>query len=184
VQRSYEGLEQRLTAYVNQPVDRVWSPWPLEASSIRQFCGMVEDANPAYWDETIAAESRFGRLIAPPHALMALAIDAWWLPAHQQAELDRVKASTAEAKARAVLAEYGMTTVTVVEREEEYFAPYGPGDGRIGRERRVTAISPVKQTKVGPGVFFTYEIDYFTERSDEPVARARNVTLIYEGGTR
>jgi len=178
----YEDLERRLAEYVGRPAARVWSPWPLEASSIRQFCGAVEDANPMYWDEALAAASRFGRLIAPPHALMSLAIDAWWLPADQQAELDRVKAESDEAKARAVLAEFGMRTVTVVEREEEYFAPFGPGDGRIGRERRVTAISPVKRTKVGTGVFFTYEIDYFTERADTLVARARNVTLIYEGG--
>ena len=66
-------------------------------------------------------------------------------------------------------------------REEEYFEPFGPGDGRLAMEDRFVAVSDIKNTKVGPGVFFTYEIDYYTERDNRLVGRARNVTLIYNG---
>jgi hypothetical protein len=181
---SFDGLEERLQPFINRTAARVWSAWPLESSAVRAYCSAVEDANPVYWNADVAERSRFGRLIAPPHALMSLNIDAWWLPADLQAEVDRQRAESPEMQARAVLAEYGLRTVTVVEREEEYLEPFGPGDGRMGRDRRVTSVSPVKTTKVGRGVFLTYEIEYFTERTEQLVARARNVTLIYNGESR
>jgi uncharacterized protein len=176
----YADLDEKLRPFIGVKADRVWSAWPLEASAVRAYCSAVEDANPVYWDEQVAARSRFGRLIAPPHALMSLNIDAWWLPPYLRAEVDRARAANPEIQARAVLAEYGLRAVTVVDREEEYLEPFGPGDGRMGRDRWVAGISPVKRTKVGTGVFMTYEIEYYTEREEKLVARARNVTLLYD----
>jgi acyl dehydratase len=177
----YSGLDEKLRPFIREKAARIWSAWPLEASAVRAYCSAVEDANPVYWDEQVAVRSRFGRLIAPPHALMSLNIDAWWLPPYLRDEVDRQRAANPEMRARAVLADYGLQTVTVVDREEEYLEPFGPGDGRMGRDRWISAISPVKRTKVGTGVFMTYEIEYYTEREERLVARARNVTLIYNG---
>ena len=134
-----------------------------------------------YWHAETANASRFGRIIAPPHALMSFNIDAWWLPDYLREEVAQARETTAESKIREILASYGFTTITVVEREEEYFEPFGPDDGRMGRDRRVTAVSPVKQTKVGVGVFMTYEIEYHTQHNERLVAKAKNVTLLYDG---
>lgn len=177
----YIGIEAKLAPFIGKYAPRVWSAYPIETSFIQQFCGAVEDSNPVYWQADIAEASRFGRLIAPPHGLMSFNIDAWWLPESQRAEMDAARLATPEANIRKILADHGFTTITVVERVEEYFDPYGPEDGRMGRDRRVTAVSPVKRTKVGPGVFMTYEIEYYTENNDRLVAAARNVTLLYDG---
>ena len=143
------------------------------------FCGAIEDRNPVYWDERIATKSRFGRIIAPPQFLMAANVPPPWLPDYLKDDFDRESSTNSEAQARAILAEYGFTTVTVVNRVDEYLEPFGPGDGRIRRERRVTSISPIKETKVGRGVFFTYETEFFRESDGEQIGRSRNVTLIY-----
>ena len=68
-----------------------------------------------------------------------------------------------------------MTLVAVYEHR------FGPGAVRIGQRDRLVGVSPVKKTRVGPGVFMTTEIDYVTESRGETVARARNVLLMYDG---
>lgn len=181
LKEKYAGLADQLAPYIGEYAPRVWSAYPLETTAIQQFCGMVEDANPVYWQPEVAKTSRFGRVIAPPQGLMAFNIDAWWLPEYLRGQVEQARTSTPEGKIREILASYGFTTVTVVEREEEYLEPFGPEDGHIGRDRRVTAVSPVKQTKVGPGVFMTYEIEYHTQHNERLVAIARNVTLLYDG---
>lgn len=177
----YEGLQDKVAPFIGKYAPRVWSAYPIEETAIRQFCGAVEDSNPVYWHAEIAKTSRFGRLIAPPQGLMSFNIDAWWLPEYLRGEVEQVRESTPETKIREILASYGFTTITVVEREEEYIQPFGPDDGRMGRDRRVTAVSPVKRTKVGPGVFMTYEIEYHTQHNERLVATAKNVTLLYDG---
>jgi len=178
---SYYAMHERIAPLLGVYAPRVWSSYPIEQTAIQAFCGAVEDSNPVYWDAEIAAASRFGRLIAPPHGLMSFNIDAWWLPEYLRHDVESARHETAEAQIRGILAEYGFATVTVVERAEEYFEPFGPEDGHIGRDRRVTDVSAVKKTKVGSGVFLTYEIDYFTQRKERRVATARNVTLLYDG---
>ena len=177
-------LRERLKPLLNKPGPRKWSARPVELAAILNFCETVQDANPIYWDPDTAAVSRFGRVIAPPQALMTLALDPPWIPQFikdRAADEEAKRANSPQNQARAILREYGFTTVTVVSREEEYFEPFGPGDGLLGLIDRVATVSDVKKTRVGPGVFFTYEIDYHTERADRLVARARNVTLIYDG---
>ena len=56
----------------------------INETAIRYFCEVVEDGNPAYWDGDFAAKSRFGRLIAPPQALMSMTFPAWWTPGYIQ----------------------------------------------------------------------------------------------------
>ena len=179
-----EQLQARIEPFLGKTGPTRWSARPIERSAVWNFCEAVEDANPVYWDEEAAAKSRFGRLIAPPQALMALNMQAWWLPqflrdraAEEEAALGPSPASLAFEVAR----EFGFVTATNVTRDEEYLQPFGPGDGRIGQRDRLVNVSPIKKTKVGPGVFLTTEIDFLVETKDEPIARAKNVLLLYNG---
>lgn len=179
------ALQAQLAPYIGVTGPRQWSARPIETSAIWNFLEAVEDGNPVYWDREFAEASRFGRPIAPPQAIFALSMRAFWLPDWLKARAAAAEAGMSPsplAEFRAVLAGHGFTTVTVVNREEEYFAPFGPGDGRIGMEERVVSASPIKQTKVGPGVFYTFDVDYYTERDNRLVARARSVFLLYNGG--
>lgn len=162
-----------------------WSRNEINVAEIWNFCEAVEDANPVYWDEQTAGASRFGRLIAPPQALLSFMMGRSWAPEYvRRREADQIEAQGAdpEDRVREILAAHGFATATAVTRKEEYFEPFGPGDGRIRQAVRVEEVSPVKETKVGPGVFVTTTVDYRTEHPDRLVARATLVILRYAGG--
>lgn len=179
-------LRVRLEPYLDQSGPQRWSARPIDASAVWNFCEAVEDANPVYWDSEIATSSQFGRMIAPPQALMALTMGAWWLPPFLREREEARQAGLPPAPsmmAHEIVKEFGFGTATNVTREEEYLQPFGPGDGRIGQTDRLVDVSVIKQTKVGKGVFLTSEIDYVTEANGQLIARARNVLLMYDGST-
>lgn len=159
-----------------------WSPIEISSTSIRDFCTAVEDANPCYWDESRATASRFGRLIAPPQALLSFCMKPSWEPDYLSSKSDLSADSDPEDSIRDVLASFGYRTATAVRRKEIYLTPFGPGDGRIRQAVTCTDVGPIKQTKVGPGVFVSTVIDYRVERDDVAVAQAELVILRYAGG--
>jgi hypothetical protein len=180
------SLHEALAPLLNKQGPINWSPRPIDASAVWNFCESVEDGNPVYWDEAAGEASRFGRMIAPPQALMALSMGAWWLPPFLK---ERAAAEVKDfgpipgATSHQIAVDFGFGTATNVTREEEYFEPFGPGDGRLGHADTLVDVSPIKQTRVGKGVFLTTEMDYITEKSGTLVARARNVLLMYDGST-
>ena len=155
----------------------------INAPMIWNFCEAVEDANPVYWDEEYAKQSRFGRLIAPPHMIMTMAGGHWWAPDYireRDAKAVADQGESAPAKVMEIVREHGYTTATNVTREDEFLEPYGPGDGRLKSSSKVVDVSEEKQTAVGKGVFITSIIDYRTENDDRLVVRARNILLMYD----
>lgn len=170
-------IARRLGPLLGEPGPHIRSDRPIDTTAIWNFCEAVQDANPVYWDGEAAARSRFGRLIAPPQALMSLNMWAWWLPPSLRAPDAPM---TPGGEARAVLKEYGFGRVLFTKREEEYLEPFGPGDGHFLQQEQLTAVSPVKRTAVGRGVFCTTTIIFSVEASRVPVARATNVALIHE----
>jgi acyl dehydratase len=159
---------------------------PITESDVRRFCEMVEDGNPAYWDEEFARASRFGRLISPPQSLFAMTFGAWWTPAHVEASLAEEMAAlnqdTDAIDAGAIYAicdRFGYVVNTVAGQETEYLAPFGPGDGRIKIRSMTLDVSPEKTVRVGKGVFITSVTEYRTERADELIGRSRLVLLRY-----
>lgn len=62
-QRSY--LTEEVMGYVGR-MGRQSRPLPVEVLPCRRFAEAVEDANPLYWDQDAAAESCYGRIVAPP----------------------------------------------------------------------------------------------------------------------
>lgn len=181
----HDELHAELAPYIGRLGPWRWSRTEINTAEIWNFCEAVEDANPVYWDAQTARTSRFGRLIAPPQSLLSIMMGRPWAPDYV---LERERAEFAaqgedpEDRVRDILAAHGFSTATAVTRKEEYFEPFGPGDGRIRQAVRVESVSPVKQTKVGPGVFVTTAVDYRTEHADLLIARATLVILRYAGG--
>ncbi|GAA1267511.1 MaoC family dehydratase N-terminal domain-containing protein [Pseudonocardia aurantiaca] len=177
-------LRDRLEPFLGRDGPLRWSARPIETAAVWNFCEAVEDANPVYWDAEQAIASRFGRMIAPPQALMALNMAAWWLPDFLRERAEQREKELGPSPSSLVydiVRELGFTTATNVTREEEYLEPFGPGDGRMGQTDRLVHVSDVKQTRVGRGVFLTTEIEYITEVDETVVAKARNVLLMYDG---
>lgn len=178
-----------------QPYLDKWGPYRLtrdevNTTAIRYFCEVVEDANPVYWDPEFAKQTRFGRLIAPPQAVFSMAFQPWWTPDYVVQKLERDAAAMSEGVAEAgggevhqLANEYGYTVVTVTDTENEYIAPFGPGDGRLKTRGMTVDVSEEKQTRPGKGVFITSVTEYRTEVDDRLVARSTMVVLYYDPTT-
>lgn len=178
-----------------QPYLNKWGPYRLtrdevNTTAIRYFCEVVEDANPVYWDAEFAKQTRFGRVIAPPQAVFSMTFQPWWTPDYVAEKLERDSAAMSEGAAESNGAElfqmasaYGYVTVTVTDTENEYIAPFGPGDGRLKTRSKTVDVSEEKQTRPGKGVFISSVTEYRTEVGDRLVARSSMVVLHYDPAT-
>jgi len=172
-----EQIARLVARIVATPGPAIRSDRPIDHSAVMNFCEAVQDANPVYWDLDAARASRFGRLIAPPQSLMALNMWAWWLPPAMR----RTGApSTPTAQLRAILAPFGFDRILFTRRDEEYFEPFGPGDGHVIVQEQLQSVSAVKRTGVGRGVFCTSSLTFHVESVAAPVARATTVALLHE----
>lgn len=155
----------------------------LNAPMIWNFAESVHDANPVYWDMDYAKQTRFGRIISPPHAIMTMSGGHWWAPDYvldREAREIEEQGDDPTGQVRDIVAKYGYATATNVTREDEFLEPYGPGDGRIKQTSYVEDVSEEKQTRVGKGVFVITVIEYRRESDDALIVRARNVLLMYD----
>ena len=170
-----------------------WGPYRLTRDSVEaplmwRYLEMSEDANPVYWDEEFAKNSVYGRIIAPPHAIMAFTFAPWWSPDYVIKKIEEDAARMSEGAdtgmaANTAVTSLGYTTATMVGSDFEYIAPWGPGDGRIKSRARTTDVSIEKQTRPGKGVFITSETEYRTEVGDRLIARSTLTLLMYDGTT-
>jgi acyl dehydratase len=55
------------------------APFPVEAGRVADFCSMVEDPNPVYWDRELSI-TRYGAQIAPPATLTIWRWSSPWTP--------------------------------------------------------------------------------------------------------
>jgi len=141
------------------------APYPVEAGRVADFCALVEDPNPLYWDEA-AATARFGAPIAPPGTLMVWRIPPPWHPAGRPEH--------------GFL--YGMEipldadTAINVSTDMWLEGPIFIGD-RLRYREEIVGLSDEKATALGPGWFIT--TDTTVTAAGRPVGRYRNVLLRY-----
>lgn len=179
-----------------QPFLNRWGPYTLTRDAVTpeliwRFCEVAEDANPVYWDEAAAAQSRFGRLVAPPQMIRSFAFAPWWSPeavrtrirAESDALSDGDESPAAGSGTMSVVTGLGYTVATVGSADAEYLAPYGPGDGRIKSRGMTVDVSEEKQTRPGRGVFVTSVTEYRSEAGDRLIARTTMTTLMYDPTT-
>ncbi len=181
-----EPLRELARPYLN-----TWGPYTITRdavteTSIRRFCEVAEDGNPVYWDRDFAAQTRFGRVIAPPQSLFSMTFAAWWTPeflkdktAKDAAALNSEQIEQGANRIYALCDEFGYTVNTIAGQQAEYLAPFGPGDGRLKLRTMVTEVSAEKKVRVGRGVFITSVSEYRTENGDRPIGRSTMVLLRY-----
>ena len=117
------------------------APFPVEAGRIADFCSLVEDANPVYWDADLAI-SRYGSLIAPPAMLTAWRQPAPWNPIGMPRH------------GPALAPEIPLPADTLINAGFacRFVAPTRIGD-RLKYIDRCVAISDAKSTALGVGYF-------------------------------
>ena len=153
-----EEMMERLRPMIGISGPPFIAPDAVNAAMIRHWCAAIGDRNPVYTDETLAGQSVYGGIIAPPAMLQV-----WIMPGFGVAiDFDPVFAL------RAILDEYGYTSVIATNVEQEYLRPLRIGD-RLKLIRTVSALSDEKITPLGRGFFITSRYDLL-DQDEKPVA--------------
>ncbi|MGD0072920.1 MAG: MaoC family dehydratase N-terminal domain-containing protein [Candidatus Binataceae bacterium] len=137
-------------------------------TAIKDFCALVQDANPNYWDEA-TARSRFGAIVSPPGMLMVWQMRRRWNPAGQVD--DALLATQVPLPG---------DTIINISTDSEFFRPMKVGD-RLTVAEEIVEITPEKRTRFGAGHFIT-TLSIFYNQHGELVARNRNVLFRFIAG--
>ena len=131
--------------------------FPVEQGYVWTSCSSVENGNPLFWDEAVAAEITDGP-IAPPTML-----SVWFRPHHWAPDRDAPHLPLQvhfDLKEQLGLPEAVMTDNTIVFHE-----PVRPGD--VLRTRQILrSVSDEKTTKLGTGRFWVIDVEYDNERGE------------------
>lgn len=139
---------------------------PVSDVRIAQYCGLIEDGNPSYWDAAEATQL-WGRPVAPPGMIQALNMPLPWYP-DREVELDFMVLN---------LPLPGSTLINV-STDIVYHRPIYV-DETINSWDQATEISEEKETRLGIGHFVTTVGEYQNEKG-EKVATVTNVQFRFE----
>jgi len=134
---------------------------------IRHWVDALDDQNPVYLDEEVAAKSRFGGIVAPPAMLQA-----WSMPRPKIegiAERGGVPTEGMVESPVSVLDEAGYVGTLATNSELEFERYLVPGD-HLQSSIMMESISDRKRTSLGLGYFVTWVTTY-TNGEDEVVGR-------------
>jgi uncharacterized protein len=131
--------------------------FPVERSYVWTSCASVENGNPLYWDDVVAAELTDGP-VAPPSMVSVWFRPHHWAPGRMHEALPLQVHF--DLKAALQLPEAVMTDNTI-----EFHAPVRMGD--ILRTHQVLrSVSAQKTTKLGTGRFWVIDVIYTNQDGD------------------
>jgi uncharacterized protein len=131
--------------------------FPVERGYVWTSCASVENGNPLFWDDAVAAALTDGP-IAPPSML-----SVWFRPHHWAPNRDEPGLPLQvhfDLKARFDLPEAVMSDNTIVFHE-----PVRPGDVITSRQILRSVTGP-KTTKLGTGRFWVIDVEYLNQRDE------------------
>jgi uncharacterized protein len=131
--------------------------FPVERGYIWTSCASVENGNPLYWDEEVAAELTDGP-IAPPSTISTWFRPHVWSPGQNEQKLPLQVHF--DLKKRFDLPEAVMSDNTITFHE-----PVRPGD-ILTTCQRLRSVSPEKTTKLGTGRFWVIDVEYRNARGE------------------
>lgn len=131
--------------------------FPVERGYIWTSVASVENGNPLFWDDKVAAELTGGP-VAPPSMLSTWFRPHHWAPGR---EVQRLPLQVHfDLKEQLGLPEAVMTDNTIT-----FYEPVRPGDV-ISTGQRLRSVSPEKQTKLGTGRFWVIDVEYRNDRGE------------------
>jgi len=156
-----EELSEEVKSWIGQVRYEEETEFPVERGYIWTSCSSVEDGNPLFWDDAVAAAVTDGP-IAPPAM-----VSAWFRPHHW-----------APGRTREVLPlqvhfdlkeQCGLPEAAMTDNEIIFYEPVRPGD-RLRTRQILHSVSDLKKTKLGLGRFWVIEVQYLNQK-DELVAK-------------
>jgi len=153
-----DELRARLGEYVGKPMGPpAIAPDPVNVPMMRHWVDALDDRNPVYLDEDVAADTRFGGIVAPPAMLQA-----WTMPRPLIEGIAERGGSPVEIKSDnpiPVLDEAGYVGTLATNSELEFVRYLRPGD-QLHLTTEVESISTLKTTSLGKGYFVTWVTTY------------------------
>ena len=151
-----EGLER----YVGRPMGpTLLAPDPVNVPMIRHWVDALDDRNPVYLDEELAATTRFGGIVAPPAMLQT-----WSMPRPKIEGIAQRGGAPDEMRSDnpiAALDAAGYVGTLATNSELEFVRYLRPGD-RLETSNELESISARKTTGLGQGYFVTWVTTYRT----------------------
>jgi uncharacterized protein len=152
-----DELPPQISALIDEPQYDEIGEFPVERSYIWTSCASVENGNPLFWDDEVAAALTEGPIAAPSM------LSTWSRPHHWAPGRDAPKLPLQihfDLKAALDLPEAVMTDNTLIFHE-----PVRPGDV-LRTCQRLRSVSPEKSTKLGTGRFWVIDVEYRNQRGD------------------
>ncbi|HLH27880.1 MAG TPA: MaoC family dehydratase N-terminal domain-containing protein, partial [Acidimicrobiales bacterium] len=152
--------EEDVERLVGVPLYEEEGEFPVERGYVWTSCASVENGNPLFWDDEVAARVTGGP-IAPPSMVSVWSRPHHWAPNRAAPRLPlQVHFDLKEGLG---LPEAVMTEDTIV-----FYEPVRPGD-RLRTRQVLRSVSEEKTTKLGTGRFWVIDVEYHNQRG-EPVA--------------
>ena len=151
------SLPKEVSAWIDQPRYEEEGEFPVELGYVATSCASVENGNPLFWDEKVAAELTDGP-IAPPSMLSAWFRPHFWAPG--RSEVAQPLQVHFDLKEKLGLPEAVMTDNTITFGE-----PVRPGD-RLHTHQLLRSVSTPKTTKLGTGRFWVIDVVYENQNGE------------------
>ena len=163
-----DAVRAGLEKYVGTPMaPPAVAPDPVNVPMIRHWVDALNDRNPVYLDEELAATTRFSGIVAPPAMLQT------WTMARPLIEGIAERGGSPVEMGRdnpiVALDEAGYVGTLATNSELEFVRYLRPGD-HLHVTTEVESISNRKTTSLGKGYFLTW-ITTYTSGADEVVGR-------------
>jgi acyl dehydratase len=152
-----EELPADVAALIDQVQYEETSEFPVERGYVWTACASVENGNPLFWDDAVAAELTDGP-IAPPSMISTWFRPHFWAPGRTEEKYPLQVHF--DMKKRFDLPEAVMTDNTITFHE-----PVRVGDV-LTTCQRLRSVSPEKATKLGTGRFWVIDVEYRNDRGD------------------
>jgi acyl dehydratase len=131
--------------------------FPVERGYIYTSCASVENGNPLFWDDDVAAEITNGPIAMPTM------LSVWFRPHHWAPNRTHEALPLQvhfDLKEQFGLPEAVMTDNTIV-----FYEPVRPGD-RLKTRQILKSVSEQKTTKLGTGRFWVIDVEYLNQRDE------------------
>lgn len=135
---------------------RAW--FPIDRSMVLNYCALVEDGNPRYWDGDEC----------PPGLLMTLGFEPPWIP-EGRPQGGGLFTLSVPLPGRHII---NASTTTEIERRPRV------GD-HVSVEEEIVSVSDEKTTRLGTGVFIT-SLSTYRDQYEQVIARNTNVLFRYD----
>ncbi len=131
--------------------------FPVEQGYVWTSCSSVENGNPLFWDEAVAAEVTGGP-IAPPTMLSVWFRPHSWAPGRTQEALPlQVHFDLKET--------FGLPEAVMTDNMIVFHEPVRPGDVLHTRQI-LRSVSDPKTTKLGSGRFWVIDVEYLNQHDE------------------